>query len=105
MSAAARSWEGRRLHFVGVGGAGMSAYARAAHSLGAEVSGSDGASSPYLERLQADGVLRASIGHAAANVPAGDGVELVYSSAVPPENAERAAARERGPAEGPRAGA
>jgi UDP-N-acetylmuramate--alanine ligase len=103
MSAAARPWEGRRLHFVGVGGAGMSAYARAAHSLGAEVSGSDGASSPYLERLQADGVLRASIGHAAANVPVGEGVELVYSSAVPAENAERAAARERGLPERPRA--
>jgi UDP-N-acetylmuramate--alanine ligase len=99
----ARPWEGRRLHFVGVGGAGMSAYARAAHSLGAEVSGSDGASSPYLERLQADSVLRASIGHDAANVPPGEGVELVYSSAVPAENVERAAARERGLPERPRA--
>jgi UDP-N-acetylmuramate--alanine ligase len=103
MSATARPWEGRRLHFVGVGGAGMSAYARAAHALGATVSGSDGASSPYLERLQADGVLRASSGHAAANVPAGEGVELVYSSAVPAENAERLAARERGLRERPRA--
>jgi UDP-N-acetylmuramate--alanine ligase len=103
MSAAARPWEGRRLHFVGVGGAGMSAYARAAHSLGAHVSGSDGASSPYLERLQADGVLRASIGHDVANLPAGEGVELVYSSAVPAENAERIAARERGLPERPRA--
>jgi UDP-N-acetylmuramate--alanine ligase len=99
----ARPWEGRRLHFVGVGGAGMSAYARAAHSLGAEVSGSDGASSPYLERLQADGVLRASIGHDAANLPVGEGVELVYSSAVPAENAERVAARERGVPERTRA--
>ncbi len=51
-------WSGRRLHFVGVGGAGMSAYARAAHALGAEVSGSDAADGPYLERLAADGVLR-----------------------------------------------
>jgi UDP-N-acetylmuramate--alanine ligase len=99
----ARPWQGRRLHFVGVGGAGMSAYARAAHSLGAEVSGSDGASGPYLQRLQDDGVLRASIGHDAANVPAGEGVELIYSSAVPAENAERAAARERGLPECPRA--
>jgi UDP-N-acetylmuramate--alanine ligase len=98
-----RPWQGRRLHFVGVGGAGMSAYARAAHSLGAEVSGSDSASGPYLERLQADGVLRASIGHDAANVPAGEDVELVYSSAVPAENAERVAARERGLRERPRA--
>ena len=45
-------WSGRRLHFVGVGGAGMSGYARAAHALGAEVSGSDGALSPYAERLR-----------------------------------------------------
>jgi UDP-N-acetylmuramate--alanine ligase len=91
-----RPWEGRRLHFVGVGGAGMSAYARAAHALGAELSGSDGASSPYLERLREDGVLDARVGHDPANVPPGDDVELVYSSAVPAENVERAAARERG---------
>jgi UDP-N-acetylmuramate--alanine ligase len=81
----------------------MSAYARAAHELGAEVSGSDGASGPYVERLRADGVLDASIGHDAANVPAGTEVELVYSSAVPAENVERAAARERGLPEHPRA--
>jgi UDP-N-acetylmuramate--alanine ligase len=96
-------WEGRRLHFVGVGGAGMSAYARAAHALGAEVSGSDGASSPYLARLREDGVLEAHVGHDAANVPPGEGVELIYSSAVPQENPERTAARERGIAERPRA--
>jgi UDP-N-acetylmuramate--alanine ligase len=92
----ARPWAGRRLHFVGVGGAGMSAYARAARALGAEVSGSDEASGPYLERLRADGVLDARIGHDPANVPEGEGIELVYSSAVPVENPERAAARERG---------
>ncbi len=96
-------WHGRRLHFVGVGGAGMSGYARAAHALGALLSGSDRADSPYLERLRADGVLEASIGHDAANVPAGEGVEVVYSSAIPPENPERAAARERGLRERPRA--
>ncbi|HLH15132.1 MAG TPA: Mur ligase domain-containing protein, partial [Solirubrobacteraceae bacterium] len=91
-----RPWRGRRLHLVGVGGAGMSAYARAAHALGAQVSGSDRESSPYVERLAEDGVLRARIGHRAENVPAGEGVELVYSSAVPAENVERIAARERG---------
>ncbi len=89
-------WAGRRLHFLGVGGAGMSAYARAAHALGAQVSGSDGARSPYLERLRVDGVLEASIGHDAANVPAGEDVEVVYSSAVPADNPERMAARARG---------
>jgi UDP-N-acetylmuramate--alanine ligase len=96
-------WSGRRLHFVGAGGAGMSGYARVAHALGAEVSGSDDRSSPYLERLVADGVLRASIGHAAENVPAGGGVQVIYSSAVPAENVERVAARERGIPERPRA--
>ena len=99
-----RPWIGRRLHFVGVGGAGMSGYARAAHALGAEISGSDRAASPFTERLVADGVLEARIGeHDAANVPAGKGVEVVYSSAVAPENPERAAARERGLRERPRA--
>jgi UDP-N-acetylmuramate--alanine ligase len=102
MSAAA-PWRGRRLHFVGVGGAGMSGYARAAHALGAQVSGSDSADGPYVQRLASDRVLQAQIGHAAANVPAGEGVELVYSSAVPADNPERAAARERGMPERPRA--
>jgi UDP-N-acetylmuramate--alanine ligase len=96
-------WGGRRLHFVGVGGAGMSGYARAAHALGARVSGSDGARSSYVERLRADGVLEASIGHDAANVPRGANVEVIYSSAVPAANPERAAARERGLRERPRA--
>jgi UDP-N-acetylmuramate--alanine ligase len=96
-------WQGRRMHFIGVGGAGMSGYARAAHALGARVSGSDRGESPYLERLRTEGVLEASVGHDAANVPAGDDVEVVYSSAIPPENPERTAARERGLAERPRA--
>jgi len=103
MSVSEKPWSGRRLHFVGVGGAGMSAYARAAHALGAEVSGSDAADSPYLERLGVDGVLDAQIGHRAENVPAGADVEVFYSSAVGPENVERHAARERGLAERPRA--
>jgi UDP-N-acetylmuramate--alanine ligase len=96
-------WSARRLHFVGVGGAGMSGYARAAGALGAQLSGSDSADSPYLERLRADGVLRAHIGHEAANVPAGGEVEVIYSSAVPAENPERRVARERGLRERPRA--
>jgi UDP-N-acetylmuramate--alanine ligase len=103
MSAIAGPWGGRRLHFIGVGGAGMSGYARAAHALGARVSGSDAAWSPYLERLAADGVLEAKVGHAAENVPGGEDVEVVYSSAVPAENVERSAARERRIPERPRA--
>jgi UDP-N-acetylmuramate--alanine ligase len=77
----------------------MSAYARAAHALGAQVSGSDAAASPYSQRLAADGILDAAIGHRAENVPAEVGVEVVYSSAVPSDNVERSAARERGIAE------
>ncbi len=90
------SWEGRRLHIVGVGGAGMSAYARAAAALGATVSGSDRAASPYTEQLARDGVLEALIGHRAENVPAGADVEVVHSTAIPAENPEREAARARG---------
>jgi len=103
MSRSNRPWSGRRLHFVGVGGAGMSGYARAAHALGAEVTGSDGALSAYAERLKADGVLEVKIGHDAGNVPLGGDVELIYSSAVPAENPERQAARERDLSERPRA--
>ncbi len=89
-------WSGRRIHLIGVGGAGMSAYARAAHALGASVTGSDAAESEYTRRLSADGVLDAAIGHSAENVPAGEGVEVYHSTAVPAENPERARARERG---------
>jgi UDP-N-acetylmuramate--alanine ligase len=96
-------WAGRRLHFVGVGGAGMSGYARAAHALGASASGSDRAHSPYLQRLREEGVLDACIGHNERNVPAGNDVEVIYSSAVPVDNPERVAARERGLPERPRA--
>jgi UDP-N-acetylmuramate--alanine ligase len=88
-------WEGRRLHFVGLGGAGMSGIALVAAALGATVTGSDRAESPYLERVRAGGIVP-SIGHAAANVPAGDDVELVVSTAIPAANPERAAGRERG---------
>jgi UDP-N-acetylmuramate--alanine ligase len=103
MSPPSGPWSGRRLHFVGVGGAGMSGYARAAHTLGADVTGSDGALSPYAERLDADGVLQAQVGHHAANVPEGQGVEVIYSSAVGADNPEREAARERALPERPRA--
>jgi len=87
-------WSGRRLHFVGIGGAGMSGLALVARSLGAEVTGSDRApDSPYLARLRALGVQPAT-GHDGAHVPAG--AEVVVSSAIGPENPERAAAREQG---------
>jgi UDP-N-acetylmuramate--alanine ligase len=90
-----RPWAGRRLHLIGLGGAGMSGYARVATQLGAAVSGSDRADSGGLRALAELGV-EVHVGHAAANVPAGEGVEVVHSTAIPRENPERAAARERG---------
>lgn len=103
VSAREAPWRGRRLHFVGVGGAGLSGYARAAAALGAQVSGSDSAESPYLRALVDEGVLRTALGHDERNVPSGDDVEVVYSSAVPEDNVERAVARRRGLRERPRA--
>jgi UDP-N-acetylmuramate--alanine ligase len=88
-------WAGRRLHFVGLGGAGMSGLALVARALGAEVTGSDRAESGYLVPLREEGIAPA-IGHDAANLPAGGEVELVVSTAVPADNPERAAGRERG---------
>jgi len=91
MSVAA-PFSGRRLHFVGIGGAGMSGLALVAQALGAQVTGSDRAESPYLARLRTAGI-EPSIGHEAGNVP--DGAEIVYSTAVGPDNPERAAGRAR----------
>jgi UDP-N-acetylmuramate--alanine ligase len=97
-----RPWAGRTLHLVGLGGAGMSGYARVATALGARVSGSDRADSPALAALRGLGV-EVHIGHDAANVPDGDGVELFHSTAIPLSNPERVAAHERGLADRPRA--
>jgi len=84
------AWSGRRLHFVGIGGAGMSGLALVARELGAEVTGSDrSGGSSYAVRLRAAGIEPIE-GHDAANVP--DGAEVVYSTAIPPENPERAVA-------------
>src|SRR3954452_1384406 len=86
-------FSGRRLHFVGIGGAGMSGLALVARALGAEVSGSDQTDSPYCERLRQAGIEPA-IGHDAANVP--DGAEVIVSTAIPESNPELARARDEG---------
>ncbi len=88
-------WSGRRLHVLGLGGAGMSAYALAAQALGATVSGSDQADSPYAAAVRAAGIPVA-IGQDPANLPPGADVEVIASTAVPAANPELAAARERG---------
>ncbi len=84
------NWSHRKLHFVGIGGAGMSGLALVSRALGAEVTGSDRAESSYTERLRERGI-RPQIGHNAANVPPGS--EVVYSTAVPSANPERQAAQ------------
>jgi len=86
-------WKGRRLHFVGIGGAGMSGLALVCDRLGAQVTGSDRAESSYLRRLRAAG-LEPRIGHDADAVP--NGAEVVVSSAVAGDNPELERARERG---------
>ena len=88
-------WSSRQLHFVGIGGAGMSGWASVAADLGAAVSGSDAADSPTLAALRAQGI-GAHAGHAISNLPSGGNTELVRSSAIPDSNPELAAARERG---------
>jgi UDP-N-acetylmuramate--alanine ligase len=82
-------WVGRQLHFVAIGGAGMSGLALVSMTLGATVTGSDRAEGPYTGLLRAHGI-DPIIGHDARNVPAGS--EVVYSTAVPADNPERAAA-------------
>src|SRR5947207_3092458 len=89
----ASPWAGRRLHFVGIGGAGMSGLALVARALGAEVTGSDRSESSYTARLREAGI-EPVVGHDAANVPAG--AEVVVSTAIPADNPELARARESG---------
>ncbi|HEX7298156.1 MAG TPA: UDP-N-acetylmuramate--L-alanine ligase [Solirubrobacteraceae bacterium] len=97
-----RPWTGRRLHLIGLGGAGMSGYARVATQLGAAVSGSDRTDSPALSGLAELGV-QVHVGHDAANLPATDGLEVVHSSAIAPDNPERVEARRRRLRDRPRA--
>lgn len=88
-----RAWSGRRLHFIGVGGAGMSGLALVCARLGAAVSGSDRSDSSYMERLREAG-LAPTVGHDAANLP--EGAEVVVSTAIGADNPELVRARERG---------
>ena len=84
----------RKLHFVGIGGAGMAPLATIALETGCRVSGSDQRGSAKCDELAAHGA-RIVIGHRAEALPP-DADLLVYSSAVPPENPERQEAARRG---------
>ncbi|HSC65021.1 MAG TPA: UDP-N-acetylmuramate--L-alanine ligase [Caldimonas sp.] len=82
----------KSIHFVGIGGAGMSGIAEILHNLGYAISGSDQSESATTKALAARGI-RVSIGHAADHIAGADAV--VTSSAVRSDNPEVTAARAR----------
>jgi UDP-N-acetylmuramate--alanine ligase len=81
----------KHIHFVGVGGSGMSGIAEVLCNLGYTISGSDLSDSATLQRLATLGI-QTFVGHSAANVAGADAV--VTSTAVQPSNPEVVAARE-----------
>ena len=82
-----------RVHFVGIGGAGMSGIARIMLARGVAVSGSDNADSAALAELKRLGA-RVHVGHAAGQL--GDADTVVVSSAIRADNPELAEANSRG---------
>ena len=82
-----------RVHFTGIGGAGMSGIARIMIARGVKVSGSDAAASDLLTALARAGA-DVHVGHAAENIDGAD--TLVVSTAIRPDNPELAEARRRG---------
>jgi len=84
----------KRIHFIGIGGIGMSGIAEVLCNLGFVVSGSDAKRSKNTDRLETLFNIRIAEGHAAENV--GDAQVVVYSSAVKENNPEVVAAKEKG---------
>src|SRR5680860_1084060 len=80
------------VHFVGIGGIGMSGIAEVLHNLGYRVQGSDQNDGANVQRLRDKGIT-VHIGHRAENL--GDSEVVVASSAIKPDNLERIAARAR----------
>ncbi|MDP3316037.1 MAG: UDP-N-acetylmuramate--L-alanine ligase, partial [Devosia sp.] len=81
------------VHFVGIGGIGMSGIAEILHNQGYKVRGSDSSENPNVQRLRAMGI-EVAIGQAADNLK--DAAVVVISSAIKKGNPELAAARARG---------
>ncbi|MDR3710042.1 MAG: UDP-N-acetylmuramate--L-alanine ligase [Capsulimonadaceae bacterium] len=84
----------QRYHFVGIGGAGMSALARVLAARGESVSGSDMADSPTRAALERELGVPIPVGHQASNV--GDATEVVASAAIKDANPELVYARAKG---------
>lgn len=82
----------KNIHFIGLGGSGMSGIAEVLHNLGYVISGSDLSDSATLQRLARLGI-KTFVGHAADNLAMVDAV--VTSTAVQPDNPEVLAAREK----------
>ena len=80
------------IHFVGIGGIGMSGIAEVLHTLGYAVQGRDIAESANVRRLRAQGI-HVAVGHDAANL--GDAQVVVTSTAVKHDNPEVVSARQR----------
>ncbi|MEK7086386.1 MAG: Mur ligase domain-containing protein [Patescibacteria group bacterium] len=83
---------GKKAHFIGIAGVGMSALAQMLADHGARITGSDREESPVTELLEKHGI-RAVIGQRAENVPE-DADVIVYSDSVPESNPERVRTRE-----------
>ena len=84
----------RKIHFIGIGGVGMSGIALVAHQRGLSVTGSDMKESRMVLQLREAGIA-VHVGHDAANL-ADDVDTVVISTAIPEKNPELAAARQRG---------
>lgn len=82
------------IHFIGIGGIGVSALARFFRARGAEVSGSDRADFDGAKDLESRG-MKVYTKHVAENIPA-NAEAVVYSSAVPEDNPELVFAKEKG---------
>lgn len=80
-----------KIHFVGIGGIGMSGIAEVLHALGYEVQGSDMSESPNVQRLRESGI-EIFIGHAEENID--EAAIVVISSAIKDNNPELKAARQ-----------
>ncbi|WP_159948352.1 UDP-N-acetylmuramate--L-alanine ligase [Rhizobium sp. 18065] len=80
------------VHFIGIGGIGMSGIAEVLHNLGHKVQGSDQADSANVQRLRAKGI-EVFVGHTAENL--GEAEVVVVSTAIKKNNAELIAAREK----------
>lgn len=83
-----------KVHFIGIGGVGMSGIARVAHDQGMQVTGSDLKESRYTKQLKAAGI-EVFIGHDANNIPSEDPDVVVVSTAILENNPEFNSARER----------